>query len=86
MAFSEEEMEQSMLEDLDFLYKFHRALLESGKSKINSLNILIRALKEVHKYYNYDPKDKDEKQVALDRIAIRKMILQQKNDSENKNN
>lgn len=85
MIQSEEEIEQGMLEDLDFLYKFHRGLLESGRSKINSLNTLIRALKEVHKYYNYDPKDKDEKQVTLDRIAIRKMILQRRNDSENKN-
>jgi hypothetical protein len=79
---SEEELEKSMLEDLDFVYKFHRRLLDSGKSKINSLNTLIRALKEVHKYYNYDVKDEEAKQIALDRIAIRKIILQHRKDSE----
>ena len=60
MALSEDELENEMLEDLDYLYQLYRKELEKKKSSVKSLNILIRALKHAHKYYSTDEETNQE--------------------------
>ncbi len=73
---NDDEIEKELLEDLDFIYQSYRSMLEKGKTNIISLNTIIRALKETHKYYNYSHRDVQSKQPILDKMAIRKIIAE----------
>lgn len=75
---SDEEIEKELLDDLDFIYHSYRSLLEKGKTNVTSLNTIIRALKEAHKYYNYSHRDMVSKQPVLDKMAIRKLIAEKR--------
>lgn len=60
MILNEDELEKDMLNDLDYLYENYKKELENKKSSVKSLNILIRALKHVHKYYSDDEETNQE--------------------------
>lgn len=54
---SEDELEKDMLEDLDYMYQVYRKMLAKGQTNITQLNVVIRALKAVHRYYRSDDSD-----------------------------
>ncbi len=54
---SEDEQEQEMLDDIDYLYKNYRDMLSKGKTNTTALNTVIRALKAVHRYYRISDDD-----------------------------
>lgn len=77
---SDEELNKELLEDLDFIYQSYMDMLKQGRSRVTALNTLIRALKETHKYFNYIQRDVESKKLVLDRMSIRKMIEQRRNE------
>lgn len=60
MILSDDEMENEMLDDLDYLYQAYKIELQKKKSPIKTLNTLIRALKHVHRYYSDDQETNQE--------------------------
>jgi len=56
---TEDEEENEMLDDLDYMYTLYRKMLDNKQTSITQLNTVIRALKAVHRYYrNNDDDDK----------------------------
>lgn len=57
---TEDELENDMIDDLDYIYQAYLSLLKQKKTNVKQLNTLIRALKHVHRYYSFDKNDSDD--------------------------
>lgn len=51
---------EELINDIDYIYNSYKVMLSEGKSSLNQLNTLIRALKEAHKYFNYGKNNQEE--------------------------